>query len=84
MQKIDLVKDSIIGCLMAGAAGDALGYPVEFMSRKEILSRYGEKGITEIELTPEEITLVSDDTQMTLFTANGLLWGETQNVLNCV
>ena len=82
MQKIDLVKDSIIGCLMAGAAGDALGYPVEFMSRKEILSRYGEKGITEFELTPEEITLVSDDTQMTLFTANGLLWGETQNVLN--
>lgn len=29
---------------MAGAAGDALGYEVEFVSRKFILSRYGEQG----------------------------------------
>lgn len=30
---------------MAGAAGDALGYEVEFVSRKFILSRYGEQGV---------------------------------------
>lgn len=28
---------------MAGGAGDALGYEVEFMSRKFILSRFGSK-----------------------------------------
>ena len=32
------VKDCIRGSLMAGAAGDALGYPVEFMSRNAILA----------------------------------------------
>ena len=65
------VKDCIRGCLLAGAAGDALGYTVEFMSRKNILARYGNNGITKFDLTPEGKALVSDDTQMTLFTANG-------------
>ncbi len=32
---------------MAGAAGDALGYEVEFVSRKFILSRYGEQGVAQ-------------------------------------
>lgn len=39
------MKDRIRGSLMAGAAGDALGYVVEFMSMDEILARYGERGI---------------------------------------
>lgn len=69
------VKDCIRGSLMAGAAGDALGYPVEFMSRKAIFSHYGDKGITQFKLDRSSKTLVSDDTQMTLFTANGLLTG---------
>lgn len=29
------------GCLLGGAAGDALGYPVEFDSRNEIWAHYG-------------------------------------------
>ena len=66
-------RDRCRGSLMAGAAGDALGYPVEFMSRKSILKRYGEQGITRFELDPKGRALVSDDTQMTLFTANGIL-----------
>ena len=69
------VKDCIRGSLMAGAAGDALGYPVEFMSRKAIFSHYGDKGITQFKLDRSSKALVSDDTQMTLFTANGLLTG---------
>ena len=73
-----MVKDSIRGCLMAGAAGDALGYTVEFWSRHQILSHYGEQGITQFELAPDGKALVSDDTQMTLFTANGLLMGMTR------
>ena len=73
------LKDKIRGCLMAGAAGDALGYEVEFMSRREILSRYGENGITKFALDSKGKALISDDTQMTLFTANGLLTGITMN-----
>lgn len=60
------------GCLIGGAAGDALGYVVEFNKYDYIKKRYGEKGITNFVLY-ENNALISDDTQMTLFTANGLL-----------
>ena len=75
------VKDCIRGSLMAGAAGDALGYPVEFMSRNAILAQYGDKGITKFELDHNGKALVSDDTQMTLFTANGMLMGLTRGYM---
>ena len=78
------VKDRIRGSLVAGAAGDALGYPVEFMSRSSILSRYGAKGITEFELSSDGKALVSDDTQMMLFTANGMLMGVTRGAMRGV
>ena len=70
--KLNKRKDKYLGCMIGGAAGDALGYPVEFMSEKEIKSKFGEEGITEYE--PHcGIVRISDDTQMTLFTANALL-----------
>lgn len=72
------IKDSIRGCLMAGAAGDALGYTVEFWSKQQIHSHYGEQGITQFELASNGKALISDDTQMTLFTANALLMGITR------
>ena len=75
------VKDCIRGSLMAGAAGDALGYPVEFMSRNAILTQYGSKGITQFVLAQGGKALVSDDTQMTLFTANGMLMGLTRGYM---
>jgi ADP-ribosylglycohydrolase len=75
------VKDSIRGCLMAGVAGDALGYPVEFRSRNAILNIYGDKGITRFKLDRSGKALVSDDTQMTLFTANGMLMGITRGAM---
>ncbi len=72
------VADAIRGSLMAGAAGDALGYPVEFMTRHYMTSIYGPKGITTFNRDRcSGKTLVSDDTQMTLFTAAGLLTGWT-------
>ena len=67
------IKERIRGSLIGGAAGDALGYPVEFMTLDEIISKYGKSGITEYELTNGK-ALISDDTQMTLFTANGLIY----------
>lgn len=69
--------DKYRGCLIGGAAGDALGYAVEFLDRSTILNRYGEKGITEYDLM-NGVARISDDTQMTLFTANGLLLGTTR------
>ena len=39
--------DKFRGCLLAGAAGDALGYEVEFMPEDDIFRHFGEKGITE-------------------------------------
>ena len=60
------------GCLIGGAAGDALGYAVEFLQAEQIFQRYGRGGITEYRLV-DGVANISDDTQMSLFTANGLL-----------
>ena len=74
--------DAIRGCLFGGAAGDALGYPVEFLSEEDIFSEYGSSGITAYEKDAATgKALISDDTQMTLFTANGLLIGETRGAM---
>lgn len=80
-EKDKRVPDCIRGSLMAGAAGDALGYEVEFMSHRSILSRFGEQGITKFALDDNGKALVSDDTQMTLFTANGMLMGLTRGFM---
>ena len=81
MTKEYIIRDKIRGCLMAGAAGDALGYEVEFISRSKIIDRYGERGITRFELDRSGKALISDDTQMTLFTANGMLMGLTRGYM---
>lgn len=74
--------DPIRGSLFGGAVGDALGYVVEFMREDAIFARYGANGITEYELDRESgKALISDDTQMTLFTANGILVGDTRGCM---
>lgn len=78
---LNRVSDYIRGSLMGGAAGDALGYPVEFMTRQSILSKCGLTGIKTFEVDRFGKALVSDDTQMTLFTANGLLVGLTRGYM---
>lgn len=75
------INDKICGSLMAGAAGDALGYAVEFKKFKDIISRYGGSGITRFELNDRGKAEISDDTQMTLFTANGVLMGLTRGAM---
>ena len=67
------------GCLIGGAIGDALGYAVEFLPAFAIFKKYGENGIIEYELR-HDIAEISDDTQMTLFTATGLLFGTTRGM----
>lgn len=71
--------DRYRGCLIGGTVGDALGYVVEFLNDSDMFSRYGENGITEYTLK-NGIAEISDDTQMTLFTATRLLLGTTRGM----
>ena len=72
--------DKFRGCLVGGAAGDALGYAVEFSSEELIRARFGPAGI-QAYVYADGAARISDDTQMTLFTANGLLFGTTRGCL---
>jgi len=74
-----MLQDRIRGSMIGGAVGDALGYAVEFSYEDEIFGKYGPSGITEYELVDGKAR-ISDDTQMTLFTACGLLNGYTRLV----
>lgn len=67
------LQDKCRGSLIGGAIGDALGYAIEFSSLNAIHKTYGEKGIADYNLNPDGIAEFSDDTQMSLFTAEGLL-----------
>lgn len=81
--------DKIRGSLVGGAVGDALGYPVEFIgSYMGIKQRYGKDGITRLDKTQwwlpdggnSNKAWISDDTQMTLFTACGVLNAKTHGM----
>lgn len=78
--------ERIYGCLLGGACGDALGAPIEFLSQGEIMSRYGPEGITRFDTAYGGLGLVTDDTQMTLFTVEGLIRsfvrGATKGICN--
>ena len=64
-------SDRVNGCLWGGAVGDAFGYAIEFSRLDQIRARLGDDGLT----APVRIggqLIVSDDTQMTLFTLEAL------------
>jgi ADP-ribosylglycohydrolase len=65
--------EAFAGCLLGGAVGDALGAPAEFMSLREIRKRFGNDGITKYVPAYGRLGAITDDTQMTLFTTEGLL-----------
>jgi len=60
------------GSLLGGALGDALGNPVEFLSLDGIRGKYGERGITGLATNSAGLAEITDDTQMSLFTVEGL------------
>ena len=65
--------DRMRGCLLAGAVGDALGAPIEFMRHAEICQTFGPDGINDYVPYAGRLGAITDDTQMTLFTAEGML-----------
>jgi len=63
LHKLD--PDKYCGCLLGGALGDSIGYPIEFFPAAHIKSP--------IFLWGSRPSRISDDTQMTLFTVAGLI-----------
>jgi len=61
------------GCLLGGAVGDALGAAVEFNSLARIRARFGPDGIRDYAPAYGRRGAITDDTQMTLFSAEGLI-----------
>jgi ADP-ribosylglycohydrolase len=64
------------GMLFGLALGDALGWPVEFLSLARIRERYGVLGIREL----PEPAIYTDDTQMTLAVAEALIEAGEQDL----
>ncbi len=70
--------DSAVGAMLGHGLGDALGAPVEFMSRREILATFGLDGLAKPEpWTADGAALAAgsytDDTQMMIATARACL-----------
>jgi ADP-ribosylglycohydrolase len=65
--------DRIKGSLLGGAVGDALGAGIEFLSLDEIRQRFGLFGVQDFSPAYGREGAITDDTQMTLFTAEGVM-----------
>lgn len=76
-QALERYRSRVRGCLLGGAIGDALGGPVEFMDLELIQREAGPGGVKEY--IPEIVEgsrsygRITDDTQMTLFTMEGMI-----------
>ncbi|MGX9900501.1 ADP-ribosylglycohydrolase family protein [Arthrobacter sp. SA17] len=62
----------INACLLGGALGDSLGYAVEFHSVDQIREHFGPDGLQDFSELDGGVHF-SDDTQMTLYTVDGLV-----------
>ncbi len=69
MNRLERIK----GCLLGGAVGDALGAPIEFLEWPAIQAKFGPQGIIDFAPAYGISGAITDDTQMMLFTAEGLL-----------
>lgn len=65
-------QSRIHGCLLGGALGDSLGYAVEFDDISTIRARFGPAGLQDFSAL-DGGSHFSDDTQMTLYTVDGLV-----------
>ena len=65
--------DRVRGALLGGAIGDALGAGIEFLSLTEIQDKFGLLGVSDYVPAYGRLGAITDDTQMTLFTAEGLI-----------
>ncbi|KOG85780.1 ADP-ribosylglycohydrolase family protein [Streptomyces varsoviensis] len=66
-------RSRVRGALLGGAIGDALGAGIEFNSLADIRAKHGAEGVTDYVPAYGRRGAVTDDTQMTLFTVDGLI-----------
>ena len=66
------MREALLGCVLAGAVGDALGGPVEFMGLPDIRERFP-GGVREYGVAYGGTGRITDDTQMTLFTLEAMI-----------
>ncbi|MEZ5571086.1 MAG: ADP-ribosylglycohydrolase family protein [Halioglobus sp.] len=71
-------RNRVRGCMLGGAVGDALGAPLEFMSLSRICKHFGAGGLRDYSDMRGRAGAITDDTQMALFTAEGLIRGAVQ------
>lgn len=72
-------QDKFRACLLGGALGDALGYPIADMTGEEINHQFGPEGLSKLLVDPTmQKAPISATTQLTLFTATALLQGQTR------
>ena len=70
----ELYRSLVRGCLLGGAIGDALGGPVEFRDGRTIVAAHPDGVRSFVAGGPDwPAGTVTDDTQMTLFTVEGLI-----------
>ncbi len=69
----------VVGSLLGGAIGDALGAALEFYRLGEIENAFGKGGATTFTPAYGLDAAITDDTQMTLFTAEGLIEARKNN-----
>ena len=76
------ILERIRGCLIGGAVGDALGAPVEFHSLAQIEAGLNTPagGVRAYAEAFGRLGAITDDTQMTLFTAEGLLRAQNRQI----
>ena len=71
----------IHSCLLGGAIGDALGAEIEFWPLARIRNSFPD-GIQKLPPHAGRVGSITDDTQMTLFTAEGLISAAVQRERN--
>lgn len=77
------LRDRILDCLLAGALGDALGADIEFASLTDIRTRFPD-GFADLPPHQGVRGTITDDTQMTLFTAEGIVRAHVRGALKGV
>ncbi|SDX47829.1 ADP-ribosylglycohydrolase [Saccharopolyspora shandongensis] len=73
--------ERFIGSMLGGAMGDALGFAIEFHDIGMIRRNHGDAGLTRPVLR-DGVAQVSDDTQMMLFTLEGLIRAHVARRIN--
>ena len=76
--------EQYFGCLLGVAIGDALGAPIDFLNHEDITNKFGADGIIDFYPAFGKLGAITYDTQMKLFTAEGLLRGLVLRRERCI